>query len=94
MIFGPIKEGRGGGHFSTSLTPPHSLKTSKKWVSSGGSGGVRTNNSLGDAFIGQINVFTGVEQTIQPLEVGYTARPKKARKGGVFPYIRACLALI
>ena len=42
--------------------PPNSLKTSKKWVSSGGvwwgGGGVQTQNSLGDAFIGQNNDFT------------------------------------
>ena len=58
MIFDPKK---GGVIFSTFLTPPPptSLKTSKKWVSSGGGlGGVRTKNSLGDAFIGQNNDFT------------------------------------
>ena len=60
MIFDPKK----GGviFFDIFDPPPHpppSLKTSKKWVSSGGGlGGVRTKNSLGDAFIGQNNDFT------------------------------------
>ena len=42
-------------------------------------------------------ILQGVKQTIQPLEVGYANRPKKAQKGrvcGVFPYRQACLALI
>ena len=57
MIFDPKK---GGGSFFDPPPPPHtSLKTSKKCVSSGGGeGGVRTKNSLGDAFIGQNNDLT------------------------------------
>ena len=59
MIFDPKK--RGGHFFDIFDPPPHphtSHKTSKKWVSSGGGlGGVRTKNSLGDAFIGQNNDF-------------------------------------
>ena len=42
-------------------------------------------------------ILQGVKQTIQPLEVGYANRPKKAQKGGVsdiFPYIHAYVALI
>ena len=42
-------------------------------------------------------ILQGGNQTIQPLEVGYANRPKKAQNGGlcgVFPYMRACLALI
>ena len=52
--FRPIK---GGGHFSTFLTPPaqNPKKVGFKW---GGSRGVRTKNSLGGAFIGQNNDFT------------------------------------
>ena len=56
MIFDPKK---GGGHFLTPPTPPplpqNLKKVGFKW---GGSGGVRTKNSLGDAFIGQNNDFT------------------------------------
>ena len=56
MIFDPKK---GGLTFSTFLTPPTPptppQKVGFKW---GGSGGVRTKNSLGDAFIGQKNDFT------------------------------------
>ena len=56
MIFDPKK---GGVNFSTFLTPPPTptppQKVGFKW---GGSGGVRTKNSLGDAFIGQNNDFT------------------------------------
>ena len=80
--------------FSTFLTPPpphlpqNLKKVGFKW---GGSRGVWTKNSLGDAFIGQNNDFTGVKLTIQPLGVGYANSPKKAQNGGVcgvFPYIR------
>ena len=52
MIFDPKK---GGVIFSTFLTPPPPLKSG---FQVGGSGGVRTKNSLGDAFIGQNNDFT------------------------------------
>ena len=57
MIFDPKK---GGVIFSTFLTPPPPLpqnlkKVGFKW---GASGGVRTQNSLGDVFIGQNNDFT------------------------------------
>ena len=63
MIFDPKK---GGVIFSTFLTPPppppppphlpqNLKKVGFKW---GGSGGVRTKTSLGDAFIGQNNDFT------------------------------------
>ena len=61
MIFDPKK---GGVILSTFLTPPPTPPhppppPPKKWVSSGGGlGGVRTKNSLGDAFIGQNNDFT------------------------------------
>ena len=57
MIFDPKK---GGVIFSTFLTPPPHPppppeKVGFKW---GGSGGVWTKNSLGDAIIGQNNDFT------------------------------------
>ena len=95
MIFRPKKR---GGYFFDIIDPlptPTSLKSSKKWVAGGG--GVETKNSFGDAFIGQINDFTKMIPTTQPLGVGYANRPKKARNGGVCgisPYVRACLALI
>ena len=59
MIFDPKK---GGVIFLTPPPPPpppplleNLKKVGFKW---GGSGGVRTKNSLGDAFIGQNNDFT------------------------------------
>ena len=56
MIFDPKK----GGSFFEPPPPPHLPQNLKKvgfkW--GGGSGGVRTKNSLGDAFIGQNNDFT------------------------------------
>ena len=57
LIFDPKK---GGVIFSTFLTPPppYPSKPPKSGFQVGGSGGVRTNNSLGDAFIGQNNDFT------------------------------------
>ena len=63
MIFDPKKGGSFFDNFDppspSPPPPPTSLKTSKKWVSIGGGlGGVRTKNSLGDAFIGQNNDFT------------------------------------
>ena len=41
-------------------------------------------------------ILQGVKQTIQPLEVGYANRPKKAKMGGyvAFSPTYACLALI
>ena len=63
MIFDPKKGG--GSFFWTFLTPPppnppiplpENLK--KVGFKRGGCGGVRTKNSLGDAFIGQNNDFT------------------------------------
>ena len=52
MIFDPKK----GGHF---LTPPHLPENLKQMgFKGGGSRGIRTKNSLGDAFIGQNNDFT------------------------------------
>ena len=58
MIFDPKKV---GGHFFDIFDPhptplPQNLK--KVGFNWGGSGGVRTKNSLGDVFIGQNNDFT------------------------------------
>ena len=60
MIFDPKK----GGHFFDIFDPPpppplpqNLTRVGFKWGGSGG-GGVRTKNSLGDAFIGQNNDFT------------------------------------
>ena len=62
MIFDPKK---GGGSFfdppthpPTPTPTPLPEKPQKMGFKWGGSGGVRTKNSLGDAFIGQNNVFT------------------------------------
>ena len=60
MIFDPKK---GGGHFFDIFDPPppppHLPENLKKvGFKQGGSGGVRTKNSLGDAFIGQNSDFT------------------------------------
>ena len=86
MIFDPKK---GGSFFDP---PPPSLKTSKKWVSSGGSlGGSGPKTHWGMRLLGKIMILQGVKLTIQPLGVGYANRPKKAKMGGyvVFsPYIR------
>ena len=90
MIFDPKK---GGSFFSTFLPPPPphtSLKTSKKWVSSGGGlGGFGPKTLWGMCLLDKIMILQGVKPTIQPLEVGYTNRPKKAQKGGyvAFPPI-------
>ena len=87
MIFDPKK---GGSLFD----PPYtSLKTSKKWVSSGGqSGGSGPKTHWGMHLLDKIMILQGVKLTIQPLGVGYANRPKKAQNGGgvcgVFPYIR------
>ena len=78
-------------------TPLSKAQKSGSQVGGGGGLGGRDQNSLGDAFIGQIMILQGVKLTIQPLGVGYANRPKEAQTGavcGVFPYIRACVALI
>ena len=95
MIFDPKK---GGGHFFDIFdppTPPHpppSLKTSKKWVSSGGGpGGSGPKTHWGMRSLDKIMILQGVKLTIQPLGVGYANRPKKAKMGGYVafsPYIR------
>ena len=103
MIFDPKK--RGGQFFYIFDTPPttpmpqSSLKTSKKWISSGGGlgWGSRPKTHWGMRLLDKIMTLQGVKLTIQPLGVGYANSPKKAPKGGVCgvsPYIRACLALI
>ena len=82
MIFRPKK---GGGDFSTFLTPlPPAplppLKSSKKWVSSGGGGvggGSEPKTHWGMCLLDKIMILQGVKPTIQPLEVGYGNRPKK-----------------
>ena len=77
--------------------PPTSLKTSKKWVSSGGGpGGSGPKTHPGMRLLDKIMILQGVKSTIQPLGVGYADRPKKAQNGGyvAFPPIYACLALI
>ena len=84
---------------STFLTPPPPLpQKPKKWVSSGGGlDGSGPNTHWGMCLLDKIMILHGVKLTIQPLGVGYAKRPKKAQKGGVcgvFPYIRACVALI
>ena len=85
----------------TFLTPPHppptSLKTSKKWVSSGGGGldGSGPKTHWGMRLLDKIMILQGAKQTIQPLGVGYANSPKKAKMGGyvAFSPIYACLAL-
>ena len=73
-------------------TPPPSLKTSKKWVSSGGGlGGSGPKTHWGMRLLDKIMILQGVKLTIQPLGVGYANRPKKAKMGGYVafsPYIR------
>ena len=73
--------------------PPHSLKSSKKWVSSGGvlGGGSEPKTHWGMRLLDKIMILQGVKLTIQPLGVGYANSPKKAQNGGVcgvFPHIR------
>ena len=81
-------------------TPPPpgpSLKTSKKWVSSGGGlGGSGPKTYWGMRLLDKIMILQGIKLTIQPRGVGYTNRPKKAKMGGyvAFSPIYACLALI
>ena len=86
MIFDPKK---GGVNFLTPppTPPPHpppSLKTSKKWVSSGGGlGGSGSKSHWGMRLLDKITILQGVKLRIQPLGVGYANRPKKAKMGGV-----------
>ena len=72
--------------------PPISLKTSKKWVSSGGGlGGSGPKTHWGMRLLDKIMILQGVKLTIQPLGVGYANRPKNAKMGGYVafsPYIR------
>ena len=77
--------------------PPTSLKTSKKWVSSGGGlGGSGPKTHWGVRLLDKITILQGLELTIQPLGVGYANRPKMAKMGGYVPFspIYSCLALI
>ena len=77
--------------------PPPSLKTSKKWVSSGGGlGGSGPKTHWGMRLLDKITILQRVKLTIQPLWVGYANRSKKAQNGGyvAFPPTYACLALI
>ena len=82
------------------MTPPHpppSLKTLKKWVSSGGGlGGSGPKTRWGMRILDKIMILQGVKLTIQPLGVGYANSPKMAKMGGyvAFSPIYACLALI
>ena len=94
MIFDPKK---GGSFFDPPPPPPPSLKTSKKWVSSGGVwGGSGPKTHWGMHLLDKIMILQGVQLTIQPLGVGNANRPKKAKMGGyvAFSPIYACLALI
>ena len=64
-------------------TPPPSLKTSKKWVSSGGVWGGPDQKLIGGLYLlDKIITLQGVKLTIQPLGVGYANSPKKAKMGG------------
>ena len=104
MILTPKKGG--GGQFLDIFNPQPNLlpllpqKLQKKWVSSaGGVGGSGPKTHRGMCLLDKMMILQGVKKTIQPLEVGYMNSPKKAQKGGggvcgVFPYIRACVALI
>ena len=88
MIFDPSKE---GCRFSTFLPPPPphptSLKSSKKWVSSwGGLGRSGPKTHWGVCLLDKMMILQGVKLTIQPLEVGYADRPKKAQKGGIWRF--------
>ena len=107
MIFDPKKgkihdfrPKKGGVDFLTPPpAPPPSLKTSKKWVSSGrGWGGSGPKAHWGMRLLDKIMILQGVKLIIQPLGVGYANGPKKAQNwgGGMwhFPHIYACLALI
>ena len=78
---------KGGGPFFD-IFDPHpprpSLKSPKKWVSSGGGGGGGPDHKLigGCVLLAKMMIFQEVKQTIQPLEVGYVNSPKKAQRGG------------
>ena len=93
-----FRPGKKGGSFFRRFGPPHLPQNLKKWVSSGGGlGGSGPKTHWGMRLLDKIMILQGVKPTIQPLGVGYTNSPKKAQKGGVcgvFPYIRACVALI
>ena len=82
-----------GNAFLTLPSPhPTSLKSPKKWVSSGGGlQGSGPKTHWGMRSLDKIMILQGIKLTIQPLGVGYANRPKKAQNGGVcgvFPYIR------
>ena len=82
MIFDPKK---GGSFFDISDTPPSPppLKTSKKWVSSGGGlGGSGPKTHWGMRLLDKKMILQGVKLTLQPLGVGYANSPKKAKLGG------------
>ena len=95
MIFDPKK---GGSFFDPPPPPPRtSLKTSKKWVSSGGGlGGSGPKTHWGMLLLDKIMILQRVKLTIQPLGVGYANKAKKAKMGGyvAFSPLYACLALI
>ena len=64
---------------------------------SGGGGGSGPKIHWGMCLLDKIMILQGVKPIIQPLGVGYANGPKQAQIGGVcgvFPYVRAWLALI
>ena len=88
-----------GGHCLT--PPPHPQNLKKVGFKWGGSRGVRTKNSMGGCVFWPKKIekkkmiLQGVKLTIQPLGVGYTNSPKKAKMGGMWRFpLYACLALI
>ena len=88
MIFDPKKR---GGHFFDIFDPPP-LKSSKKWVSTGGGSGPKAH--WGMRLWDNIMILQKVKLTIRPLGVGYSNRPKIAQNGGVcgvYPYMAKCL---
>ena len=79
------------------MTPPPPSKPEKSGFQVGAVlGGVRPKTHWGMRLLDKIMIIQGVKLTIQPLEVGYANRPKKAKMGGyvAFSPIYACLALI